>query len=191
MSTSNTNQEVIKLDDTVESIFERFPQFKFKMITTLSSAGIKCAGEDSDLKKTLAAALKSKGADESALRTLVMALNHHLPAASIPLFHVTERAAKKIHELFLQEQKPGWGFKFGLKPGGCSGFEYDMRLAEQPAEDEKIYEVDSVRLFVADRDIEKLKHTTLDYQQTLMKSGFEIKNPNATGTCGCGVSTSF
>jgi iron-sulfur cluster assembly accessory protein len=73
--------------------------------------------------------------------------------------------------------------------GGCSGFLYDMKIIEDPGGDEfQRVDVDGVCILVHNKDSALLAGITIDYKDTLMGGGFQILNPNADRTCGCGQS---
>ena len=73
--------------------------------------------------------------------------------------------------------------------GGCSGFLYDMKIIEDPGSDEfQRVDVDGVCVLVHNKDSALLAGITIDYKDTLMGGGFQILNPNADRTCGCGQS---
>lgn len=103
---------------------------------------------------------------------------------------ISERAKKEITKLLEEENKPKEtaGLRFGLKAGGCSGFEYHCELADEPNKHDEIFDFDGVRVFVDKKSLLFAGGTHIDYKRALMGSGFQFNNPNATGTCGCGIS---
>ena len=105
------------------------------------------------------------------------------------MIQVTEKAARKIHDLLLKEGLPGTGgLRLGVQGGGCSGLSYAMRLENQPRGSDQIFERDGARIFIDPKSYPYLEHITLDYEETLMRKGFLFQNPQATRTCGCGSS---
>ncbi len=105
---------------------------------------------------------------------------------------LTDRAAAEIRRLLEQQALPeGAGVRVGVRGGGCSGFSYllDFDPAGPRPEDE-VVEVHGVSLFVDRKSLAYLQGTTLDYSDGLMGRGFQFRNPNAKGTCGCGESFS-
>lgn len=101
---------------------------------------------------------------------------------------LTESAAKKITELQKHDNMPGYGLKLYLYPGGCSGFQYGMDFAEQPADTDIVMEQHGVKLFVDSNSLDFLRGSRIDYKSGLHESGFKIDNPNVKSTCGCGKS---
>ena len=75
-----------------------------------------------------------------------------------------------------------------MKGGGCSGLAYVMEWAEKPRERDKVVERDGVRVFVDPKSYLYLMGTELVFEETLMGSGFKLKNPNVKSACGCGES---
>lgn len=112
------------------------------------------------------------------------------PRARPQAFLITENAAVRIKKLLEQNQANGKTLLVGVKTKGCSGLSYDMRFAE-PAEVPKLAETvtqHGVTVAVDPQAAMFLFGTTMDYQETPLKSGFEFINPNETGRCGCGES---
>ncbi|MAG57491.1 MAG: iron-sulfur cluster assembly accessory protein [Planctomycetes bacterium] len=108
---------------------------------------------------------------------------------------ISDKAAEKIQSILQgQEKDPGvWALKVGVDPGGCSGFEYRMDFAEaptEPVEGQNVFEHNGSRVLIDSKSLLFVGGSTLDYNDGLTGAGFVIKNPNATGTCGCGQSFS-
>jgi iron-sulfur cluster assembly protein len=103
---------------------------------------------------------------------------------------VTERALEKIRAAMQKEgiSPEEGGLRIGVQGGGCSGLTYNIRFDTQPRERDRIFQFGDVRLFVDPKSFIYLHGMILDYEETLMKQGFEFRNPNATKSCGCGTS---
>jgi len=82
------------------------------------------------------------------------------------------------------------GLRLGVMGGGCSGLSYSIKFDTQPRERDRIYEFEGVRVFVDPKSFLYLNGMTLDYEETLMRQGFNFINPNSTRSCGCGSSFS-
>ncbi len=106
-------------------------------------------------------------------------------AASIEL---SEKAAVRIRALSEEKGTPGGGLRLGVKGGGCSGLSYFIDWAAAPAKHDQVVERDGARLFVDPKSAVFLQGTVVDWQQTLMQSGFVFRNPNVKSACGCGES---
>ena len=102
---------------------------------------------------------------------------------------LTEEAQKKVSELLSQETED-MALRVAVRPGGCSGFSYEMYFDTDKAEDdiEKLF--DEVRVLVDSSSAELLTGATLDFKDGLNGAGFAIDNPNAQKSCGCGKSFS-
>ena len=111
-------------------------------------------------------------------------------APDTAIVHLSEAAAQKIVALLQKEglSLEEGGLRLGVQGGGCSGLSYAMRLEAKPRERDKIFAAHGARLFVDPKSLEYLKGTRLEFEQTLMRQGFVLQNPNATRTCGCGTS---
>jgi iron-sulfur cluster assembly protein len=105
---------------------------------------------------------------------------------------VTERALKKVRAAMAKESvsPEEGGLRLGVQGGGCSGLSYNIRFDSKPRERDRVYEFDGVRLFVDPKSFIYLHGMILDYEETLMKQGFNFVNPNSSKSCGCGSSFS-
>jgi iron-sulfur cluster assembly protein len=101
---------------------------------------------------------------------------------------ISEKAAVRIKALSTEKGTPQGGLRLGVKGGGCSGLSYFMDWAAEPAKLDQVIERDGARVFVDPKSAVFLAGTTIDWQQTLMQSGFVFRNPNVKSACGCGES---
>ncbi len=105
-------------------------------------------------------------------------------------FGITENAAKRIAELLKKEENTGARLRISVEGGGCSGFQYNFEFDTSYNDDDNVVEKDGVELIIDNTSMEFLSGSALDYIETLGAAHFEIKNPNASATCGCGNSFS-
>jgi iron-sulfur cluster assembly accessory protein len=103
---------------------------------------------------------------------------------------VTDTAAEKVRNLMDAEGVPELALRVAVRPGGCSGFSYEMFFDTELADDDKAEDVNGVKLVVDPSSATLLEGATLDYKDGLQGAGFAIDNPNAQRTCGCGNSFS-
>jgi len=107
---------------------------------------------------------------------------------------LTDTAARKVKELLEAEGATDLALRVAVRPGGCSGFAYEMFFdGDIAAEDEKAVfgPADGIVQVVVDpASAQLLEGATLDYKDGLNQAGFAITNPNATRSCGCGQSFS-
>ena len=115
-----------------------------------------------------------------------LSLNFNKPAGTVKM---TEAAAKRINELVEAEGRDGQAIQIKVVPGGCAGFSYEFGWAGSN-EQGITFELNGAKLLVKDSDMRLLAGSTLDYTVSLKGSKFEINNPNATSSCGCGKSFS-
>ena len=101
---------------------------------------------------------------------------------------ISEKAAARIRALSTAKGTPAGGLRLGVKGGGCSGLSYFMDWAGEPARFDQVIERDGARVFVDPKSAVFLAGTVIDWQQTLMQSGFVFRNPNVKSACGCGES---
>ncbi|MDR3752879.1 MAG: iron-sulfur cluster assembly accessory protein [Terracidiphilus sp.] len=106
--------------------------------------------------------------------------------------HVTPNAVKRIRVILAKEgiSPEEGGLRLGVKGGGCSGLSYAIAFDTHPRERDRIFTFDGVRVFVDPKSFVYLNGMTLDYEETLMRQGFNFINPNSTRSCGCGTSFS-
>lgn len=103
---------------------------------------------------------------------------------------LTDTAAAKVAELLDQEGNPELALRVAVRPGGCSGFSYEMFFDTDVAADDVASTFGTVRVVVDPTSASLLIGATLDYKDGLQGAGFSINNPNASRTCGCGNSFS-
>ena len=105
---------------------------------------------------------------------------------------VTERALVRIRSAMEKEgiSSQQGGLRLGVQGGGCSGLSYNIRFDTQPRERDRVFTFGGVRIFVDPKSFIYLSGMILDYENTLMKQGFNFVNPNASRSCGCGSSFS-
>jgi iron-sulfur cluster assembly protein/iron-sulfur cluster insertion protein len=103
---------------------------------------------------------------------------------------LTESAASKVKELLDQEGDDRLALRVAVRPGGCSGFSYEMFFDADKADDDMEQSYGPVKVVVDPTSAQLLNGATLDYKDGLNQAGFAIDNPNAQRTCGCGQSFS-
>jgi len=106
------------------------------------------------------------------------------------LITITDIAANKVSELIKQEGDDALALRVAVRPGGCSGFSYEMFFDTDVAPDDITTSYGDVRVVVDPSSAQLLDGATLDYKDGLQQAGFSIDNPNAQRTCGCGSSFS-
>jgi iron-sulfur cluster assembly protein len=104
-----------------------------------------------------------------------------------PQIAVSGKAISKIRQAF-QKQGVDGVLRLGVLGGGCSGLSYQFKFDTKTRPTDHVFEFDGVRIAVDPKSMLYLHGMTLDYQETLMQSGFVFHNPNAHKSCGCGTS---
>jgi iron-sulfur cluster assembly protein len=112
--------------------------------------------------------------------------------AKVQGVQVTEKAVRRIRTAMAKEgiSPAEGGLRLGIQGGGCSGLSYNIRFDTQPRERDRVYAFDDVRVFVDPKSFVYLNGMILDYEETLMRQGFNFINPNSKKSCGCGSSFS-
>jgi iron-sulfur cluster assembly protein/iron-sulfur cluster insertion protein len=103
---------------------------------------------------------------------------------------LTDTATSKVSELIRAEGEEGLALRVAVRPGGCSGFSYEMFFDTDVADDDLTSSFGDVRVVVDPSSAQLLDGATLDYKDGLQGAGFSIDNPNAQRSCGCGQSFS-
>ena len=102
---------------------------------------------------------------------------------------VTPKAIAKIRQAFAKQGVSG-GLRLGVLGGGCTGLSYQFKFDTKPRTTDHVFDYDDVKVWVDPKSMIFLKGMILDYKESLMQSGFEFINPNASKSCGCGTSFS-
>lgn len=102
---------------------------------------------------------------------------------------ITDRAAAHIARLMAKEGHQG--LRIGVKKGGCAGMEYTMEYVDEADPNDETVEQDGARVMIAPMAQMFLFGTEIDYETSLLESGFKFNNPNVADACGCGESISF
>ena len=102
---------------------------------------------------------------------------------------VTDRAFARLAEIAAQTGETK-ALRVAVDGGGCSGFQYDIRL-DDPAEDDLVLERDGQKVLIDSVSLPFLAGATIDFSEELIGARFTIQNPNASSSCGCGISFSM
>lgn len=112
------------------------------------------------------------------------------PRNAEPRVTLTDAAVAKVAQLIESEGDASLMLRVGVKPGGCSGFSYEMFFDTERNEDDIISEYGDVSVAVDPESMEMLGGAEIDYRDGLQGAGFAINNPNVDRSCGCGNSFS-
>lgn len=105
-----------------------------------------------------------------------------------PLITLTDAAAERARALLARAETPAKGLRLAVSNKGCSGLSYVVEYADGPRKFEEVVEVKGVTIFIDPKAIMYLVGAEMDYVEGMLKSGFEFRNPNEKGRCGCGES---
>lgn len=103
---------------------------------------------------------------------------------------VSENAAKRIATLIQMEGDADLMLRLSVSGGGCSGFQYGFSFDKSQQQDDRIFERNGVKVVIDDTSLELLAGAEIDFVEDLVGASFQIKNPNASSSCGCGNSFS-
>lgn len=119
--------------------------------------------------------------------TQILSIKSTQPQKTVNL---TDSAVEKVRELIASEDEDGLALRMAVRPGGCSGFSYEMYFDSEADDNDIVEEFEDVKVLVDQQSAEMVRGATLDYKEGLMGAGFAIDNPNVTRSCGCGNSFS-
>lgn len=94
----------------------------------------------------------------------------------------------QLKKLLAEENDPDLGLRVFVAGGGCSGFQYNMILENEIRDGDEITEVEGVKVYVDQFSTKYLNGAQIDFVNSLMGGGFQVKNPNAVASCACGTS---
>jgi iron-sulfur cluster insertion protein len=104
---------------------------------------------------------------------------------------ITDSAARRIAALKAQEEAGDAFLRIAVSGGGCSGFQYGLTFDEETNPDDLVFEHGGVRVVVDEVSLDLLNGAEIDFVEDLMGASFQIRNPNAASSCGCGNSFSI
>ena len=102
---------------------------------------------------------------------------------------ITDKAAAQIAKLMAKDSHEG--LRIGVKKGGCAGMEYTMDYVTEVDPLDEVVEQEGARVMIAPMAQMFLFGTEIDYEVSLLESGFKFRNPNVVDACGCGESIKF
>ncbi|TXD34126.1 iron-sulfur cluster assembly accessory protein [Lujinxingia vulgaris] len=104
---------------------------------------------------------------------------------------ITTLAAEKARKMMMDNNlspEANNGIRIGVKSGGCSGLNYVLDIVDSPADNDRVFERNGVKIFCDPRSYLYLNGTEIDFEDSVMGGGFKFNNPNARRSCGCGTS---
>lgn len=103
---------------------------------------------------------------------------------------VSENAAKRIAQLIAMEGDAALMLRLSVSGGGCSGFQYGFSFDKSTQQDDHMFERNGVKVVIDDTSLDLLSGSEIDFVEDLVGASFQVKNPNASSSCGCGNSFS-
>lgn len=112
-------------------------------------------------------------------------------AETTPGLVLTAQAARRIARIVAAEANPNLKLRLAVSGGGCSGFSYGFSLDDETTGDDVVIERDGAILLVDAVSLDLLRGSEVDFVEDLTQAGFQVRNPNAVSSCGCGTSFSM
>ncbi len=104
------------------------------------------------------------------------------------ILSITDNAAEKVKGLMEQEGEEDLALRIGVRPGGCSGFQYSIYFDDEINDDDEVIETKGIKVVIDAMSVPYIMGSEFDYVEDLMNAGFAVNNPNVQGGCGCGSS---
>ncbi|NBB82236.1 MAG: iron-sulfur cluster insertion protein ErpA [Alphaproteobacteria bacterium] len=101
---------------------------------------------------------------------------------------MSDSAVRRVAKMIEAEGQPNMMLRVAVSGGGCSGFQYGFSFDDTVRDDDLTFERDGVTLVVDDVSLDLLQGSEIDYVEELIGASFQIRNPNASSSCGCGSS---
>lgn len=114
-----------------------------------------------------------------------------MPLPAFKVVTLTDAAAERISEIIESAETPVSGLRVSVKNGGCAGMSYVMDYVEKPDPMDDVVNDKGVTVYVDPKAVLFLLGTVMDYETTILSSGFVFNNPNQTSACGCGESVAI
>ena len=109
------------------------------------------------------------------------------PSPAAP-FSVSERAARRVRKILESEGRDDLHLRVSVSGGGCSGFQYGFSLDDKDEEGDVVVERDGVEVVIDGMSLLYLMNSEIDFVENLGGAYFQVNNPNAASSCGCGSS---
>lgn len=175
-------------DMTISEVIKTYPS----STEILLASGVHCVGCGVSTIETLGQGLRGHGMPEEQVQKILDDLNRAADLSDSTAqgteetLIITEKAAEKLKQILKAQNKEGQGLRIAVIPGGCSGSQYDLNIADKKENDVVLNEYE-VNFYLDKNSADKLVGSKLDYIDTLQGAGFKISNPNVS-SCGCGSS---
>ncbi len=105
-------------------------------------------------------------------------------------FTISETARTRLSQIFAQEDEPNTMLRVKVSGGGCAGYQYSFDFEHTIGEDDSVFGDDEVKVVIDSVSMGLLGGSEIDFVDDMVGAAFQIKNPNATASCGCGTSFS-
>ena len=103
---------------------------------------------------------------------------------------ITEKAASRLKNIIENEETDTKGIRVTIDTGGCSGMSYKITFESEKQEFDKVFDSHGISIFCDVKSWIYVRGCEIDFSTDLLNGGFKVNNPNATRTCGCGISFS-
>jgi len=112
-------------------------------------------------------------------------------AQAAPSVTITDSAARRVAKLIAEDGGTDIMLRVSVSGGGCQGFQYGFTLDDTLNADDRVFEKDGVKFVIDEISLGLLDGAAIDFKDELVGAYFAVENPNASSSCGCGVSFSI
>ena len=105
-------------------------------------------------------------------------------------FSIGANAAKRIRKV-VADEPPGSALRITVSGGGCSGFQYAFSFDAARQEDDSVFERDGAAVVIDEASLDLIRGSEIEFLEDLAGAFFQVRNPQAASSCGCGMSFSL
>lgn len=185
-----TTQSIISGEELIGDVLSRFPD----SAQIMEDFGLHCTGCSVNAFEPLRLGALSHGLSEEVVDNLIQEINNLAAArqkAPADGIYLTGRAAERVKEFAVKEDKAGFGLRITAKDNGGMEPAYAMDFVEKGNKEDRTFEFHGVQIFLDPESMKNMKGADIDFLETQFGSGFKITNPNFKAGCGegCGCGT--
>jgi len=182
MTNETASDQTIQRTQTIQTIFDMFPQKAQDLAGIMTRHGLHCVGCHASVFETLEQGILGHGFPETQLVQMIEELNAVVSGETVLQKKVgrvtlSQMAADKILGSLKKEGKENWGLRFSLNPEN-QDLEYELTFCEKATPDDLQFEEKGVKIFISNKNLSQLINTSIDYIEGPEETGFKINNPN-------------
>lgn len=185
-----TEELLIAKTMTIGEVVAKYP----KSTEIMTRYGLHCLGCQVNPFESLEMGAKGHGMSDATFASMMQELNAKLagvqPVQADPsrVIAITDTATGKLREIMQSQNMSDHALRIEVMSGGCAGYTYGFDLAKEPKEHDTVIEDNGIRMFIPAESLAMIRGSCIDYVESIAGGGFQVANPGATSSCGCGKS---